>query len=80
MAKIKKNCEVCGDEHEVRQADLNRGWGRTCGKSCAATLSNRETGKYGRYLDAKRKYQEANEGQGFVPLSIEDHDPNKDRY
>ena len=26
----------CGTQYQARQADLNRGWGRSCGKSCAA--------------------------------------------
>lgn len=33
-------CEECGNRHNVRKADLKRGWGRFCGKSCAA--KNRE--------------------------------------
>jgi len=33
---VKKFCRTCGKEMEVRQADVNRGWGKTCSKSCAA--------------------------------------------
>jgi hypothetical protein len=29
-------CAYCGAEKTVRVADVNRGWGRYCGKSCAA--------------------------------------------
>lgn len=38
--KIDHICEECGTHHLVRRADLKRGWGRFCGKSCAA--KNRE--------------------------------------
>jgi hypothetical protein len=27
----------CGTEYDARLADLNRGWGRSCSKSCAAS-------------------------------------------
>ena len=37
MAKMTKtNCKCCGGFFEVRQADLNRGWGLFCSKSCKA--------------------------------------------
>jgi hypothetical protein len=26
----------CGTPYQARKADLDRGWGRSCGKSCAA--------------------------------------------
>lgn len=26
----------CGDTYQARQADLNRGWGKSCGKRCAS--------------------------------------------
>ena len=34
--KIKRNCDVCSAEYLARKADLKRGWGRCCSKSCAA--------------------------------------------
>lgn len=36
MAKVKAICECCPNVMLVRQADINRGWGRFCSKSCAA--------------------------------------------
>ena len=33
---VAKNCERCEKEMQVRQADLNRGWGKFCSKSCKA--------------------------------------------
>lgn len=35
MAKIEMICH-CGEEYESKEADLRRGWGYSCGKSCAA--------------------------------------------
>ena len=32
---ISKNCECCSKQIEVRAADIARGWGRFCSKSCA---------------------------------------------
>lgn len=36
MATTTKNCECCGALMHVRSADLARGWGRFCSKSCKA--------------------------------------------
>lgn len=36
MTSVKKNCEACGILITVRLADHKRGWGRFCGKACAA--------------------------------------------
>ena len=35
-SKVTKPCDGCGVEHTVRVADLKRGWGRFCSKSCKA--------------------------------------------
>lgn len=35
MAKVDMIC-YCGEEYQAREADLRRGWGFSCGKSCAA--------------------------------------------
>lgn len=35
---IEHKCENCGCIHSVRKADLKRGWGKTCSKSCAASI------------------------------------------
>jgi len=43
-------CAVCKEEFIARVADRNRGWARCCSKRCAAIKSNKETGKYDRYL------------------------------
>ena len=40
MVKIK--CECCKGDAEVRQADLDRGWGKFCSKSCKAIMQSRK--------------------------------------
>lgn len=36
MTDVQKNCGACGMPITVRLADHKRGWGRFCGKACAA--------------------------------------------
>lgn len=51
-ATVECKCQ-CGKMFTARVADRKRGWARSCSKSCAAIKSNRETGKYDRYLAGK---------------------------
>lgn len=48
-------CAVCGEKFMARVADRKRGWARCCSKSCAATLSNKKTGKYRKHLACQNK-------------------------
>lgn len=41
---IVKNCEFCDKPFEAKQADINRGWGKTCSKSCAGKLRLKNKG------------------------------------
>ena len=38
---VNTNCKCCDKVFSVRQADLNRGWGLFCSKSCKATKTNK---------------------------------------
>jgi len=49
---------ACGKEFNARQADINRGWGKSCSKSCAAKRTNKKTGNYQRYMDLERRREE----------------------
>lgn len=54
MAKmVQKLCACCGAAHEVRQADLDRGWGKFCSKSCKAKVQEKNNGQYRAYLDGR---------------------------
>lgn len=40
---MKRNCDICNFEYDVKQSDLNRGWGLTCSKKCAALKRGNKT-------------------------------------
>ena len=43
MSTITKACECCGKQMQVRSADVARGWGRFCSKSCKAAKQSSAT-------------------------------------
>lgn len=50
------NCKCCKKEFKARQADLNRGWGKFCSKSCKAKEQEKRTGQYKTLLSANINY------------------------
>lgn len=46
---ITKPCEWCKKPHTVRVADVKRGWGRFCSKSCKAMKQEKRTGQNAAY-------------------------------
>lgn len=42
-ATVTKKCECCGVSMAVRKADVSRGWGRFCSKSCKAKKQDQRT-------------------------------------
>jgi len=52
-ATVNKLCNRCGDSHTVRQADLNRGWGKFCSKSCKAKVQEKKNGQHAAYLNGR---------------------------
>lgn len=60
-------CKACRDEFEAREADVKRGWGKFCDKSCKASYQKNGKNAYGKikayryFLDHpydKKKYRE----------------------
>lgn len=49
------NCKCCKKEFKARQADLNRGWGKFCSKSCKAIKQESKTGQYKKYILSTNK-------------------------
>ena len=51
-------CKRCKVEFEARVADIKRGWGKFCSKSCKAVRQEQRTGQMSNYLSkvAKRKF------------------------
>lgn len=47
--KVKCKNQRCGDEFEARVADVKRGWGKYCSKSCKAQHQESLTGGYRHY-------------------------------
>lgn len=45
-----RKCVGCGDPFKARTADVRRGWGRFCSKSCKASEQERRTGQYRAFL------------------------------
>jgi hypothetical protein len=44
-------CKCCGNRFEARVADINRGWGKFCSKTCKAKEQERRTGQYRSYVE-----------------------------
>ena len=55
----------CGRTREVRQADVNRGWGLFYNKSCKARHQEKRTGQYAAYLDRQERRDDDNIGHIF---------------
>lgn len=45
MSKVNVHCHWCHSLFKARQADLNRGWGKFCSKSCKAKEQEKRTGQ-----------------------------------
>lgn len=52
---VSKKCERCDKDMSVRQADINRGWGRFCSKSCKA---KQQVNKQGFAYKASHEYDD----------------------
>ena len=48
-------CKQCGCEFQARKADVKRGWGKYCSKSCKAMRQEKKTGQYARYKHRKNR-------------------------
>jgi hypothetical protein len=53
--KVERKCKFCGETIHPREADVKRGWGLFCNKTCKASEQERRTGQYRDYLS--RGYQ-----------------------
>ncbi len=51
MVKVVCANERCGCEFEARMADINRGWGKFCSKSCKAVKQEKRTVQYRKLLE-----------------------------
>lgn len=51
------NCKYCNSVFYAKQADLNRGWGKFCSKSCKAKEQEKRTGQYRDLLSSTTSYR-----------------------
>ncbi len=52
MGLIERKCQCCGKPMMVREADVKRGWGKFCSKSCKASKQEQRTGQYRQMLNS----------------------------
>ena len=50
---VNRFCECCRKPIKVREADVRRGWGRFCSKSCKARVQEARTGQHADYRARK---------------------------
>jgi hypothetical protein len=62
-AKVNCTCKNCGQDFEARAADVKRGWGLFCTKSCKAQEQEKRTGQYQLFLNSSRRRAEEEYGE-----------------
>lgn len=73
---MKRKCDNCGSEYNVKPSDLKRGWGLTCSKSCAA--SKRERSKPSYNVDRVKRNNIIRDN--WNDRWYDDYDPADDEY
>ena len=63
---IERTCH-CGKKYKAREADLKRGWARSCSKSCAAWLREKKLDRF----DYRNGGSKPEFGDGFDELNDE---------
>lgn len=56
MSLVDRKCAVCGKNFQARSADIDRGYGETCSRSCGSI--KRETEKKGNAVETTGEYWE----------------------
>lgn len=64
---IERTCR-CGNKFMARTADVKRGWGKSCSKSCAAIRTNKKTGNYARFQNRKARAENGDYEDDFHPF------------
>lgn len=50
---VDRKCACCKKQISVRAADVARGWGKFCSKSCKAVSQEKKTGQYKAYINGR---------------------------
>jgi hypothetical protein len=70
---VERKCAWCKGPFLARAADVKRGWGKFCSKSCKASKQEKRTGQYRAISEqARGEFSDAH------LFSNEEHDCNKD--
>jgi len=77
MASVEMQCH-CGEIYSARSADLKRGWGYSCDKSCAAKRRDFGLPKAKR-IDGLKTKQVNKKPSGYRPNDVRIHDPEIER-
>lgn len=81
---VERKCKCCRSTFWARAADVKRGWGLYCSKSCKAIKQEAQTGQYRAHLNASLDPRERQLEDGRYEFcsahlfSNEEHDCNKD--
>ena len=72
-ATVERECKnrKCRKRYIARVADVKRGWGLHCSKSCAATTTNKRTGNFSKFIN-RRNAAISSERFGNEPYEYED--------
>lgn len=57
---MKRNCDNCNKEYEADIRNINRGWGLTCSKSCAASKREKSKPSYNAEKVKKNNFRREN--------------------
>jgi len=52
-AMTKVTCKCCKNVFAARNADVARGWGKFCSKSCKAKVQEKRNGQHAAYLNGR---------------------------
>lgn len=73
---IERTCRRCRCKFMARTADVKRGWGKFCNKSCKAIFQEKQTGQYRAFMERKDGHYEGTFSNAHQ-FSHEEHDCNK---
>jgi len=72
-----RKCDNCSKAYSPDPRNWNRGWGRTCSKSCAASMREKSRPGYDPTTVAENNERRANWNRGD---HIDDYDPGDSEY
>lgn len=55
---VDRKCAWCRKPFQARAADVKRGWGLFCSKSCKASKQEKRTGQHAAYVEGRVAYDD----------------------